>query len=44
MRLPVLYQDESYSSVEASELVGDRRDGKFDSVAAMIILERFLKR
>ena len=40
----VHYQDESYSSVEASELVGDRRDGKFDSVAAMIILERFLKR
>ena len=40
----VYYQDESYSSVEASELVGDRRDGKFDSVAAMIILERFLKR
>ncbi|MCR8678512.1 MULTISPECIES: Holliday junction resolvase RuvX [Campylobacter] len=40
----VHYQDESYSSVEASELVRDRRDGKFDSVAAMIILERFLKR
>ncbi|ARQ99194.1 Holliday junction resolvase-like protein [Campylobacter devanensis] len=40
----IYYQDESYSSVEASELVGDRRDGKFDSVAAMIILERFLKR
>lgn len=40
----IYYQDESYSSVEASELVSDKRDGKFDSIAAMIILERFLNR
>ena len=40
----IYYQDESYSSVEASELVSNKRDGKFDSIAAMIILERFLNR
>ncbi|MCR8695864.1 MULTISPECIES: Holliday junction resolvase RuvX [Campylobacter] len=40
----ICYQDESYSSVEASELVSNKRDGKFDSIAAMIILERFLNR
>lgn len=39
----IYYQDEALSSLEAGELVSDRRDGRFDSVAAMIILERFLK-
>ena len=38
------YENEAYSSLEASDLVSDKRDGKLDSVAAMIILERFLKR
>ena len=40
----IYYKNEAYSSLEASDLVSDKRDGKFDSVAAMIILERFLKR
>lgn len=39
----IYYQDEALSSLEAGEIVSDRRDGRFDSVAAMIILERFLK-
>ena len=39
----IYYQDEALSSLEAGELVSDKRDGRFDSVAAMIILERFLK-
>ncbi|MCR4941563.1 MAG: Holliday junction resolvase RuvX [Campylobacter sp.] len=38
----VFYQDEAFSSFEASELVKDKRDGKFDSIAAMIILKRYL--
>ena len=42
----ILYQDESFTSYEASELmVGvtkNRKDGKSDSVAAMLILERFI--
>lgn len=40
----IYYENEAYSSLEASNLVSDKRDGKLDSVAAMIILERFLKR
>lgn len=40
----IYYENEAYSSLEASDLVSDKRDGKLDSVAAMIILERFLKR
>jgi putative Holliday junction resolvase len=40
----IYYENEAYSSLEASDLVNDKRDGKLDSVAAMIILERFLKR
>jgi len=41
------YQDESDSSIEAEVLMkGDikyRRDGRVDSIAAMIILKRYLK-
>ncbi|WP_169752172.1 Holliday junction resolvase RuvX [Campylobacter mucosalis] len=40
----IFYQNEAFSSFEASELVDDNRDGKFDSVAAMIILKRFLSK
>ena len=40
----IYYENEAYSSLEASDLIDDKRDGKLDSVAAMIILERFLKR
>lgn len=43
---PVAYQDESGSSLEAEEMMrGDiryKRDGRVDSLAAKIILERFL--
>ena len=39
----VVYQDESMSSFEASEIYADgRRDGRLDSIAAMIILKRYL--
>lgn len=38
----IIYQDESLSSIEASEFGRDKRDGKFDSLAAMVILKRFL--
>lgn len=42
----VFFQDEANSSIEAEELIkGDMRytrDGRIDSIAAMIILERFL--
>jgi len=45
--IPVTYQDEQGSSFEAKELTkGDfkhKKDGRLDSVAAKIILERFLK-
>ncbi len=42
--LKVEFVDESYSSAEASEFASDRaRDGRFDSVAATIILERYLR-
>jgi len=44
--IPVVYQDEQGSSFEAKELTkGDfrhTRDGRLDSVAAKIILERYL--
>ena len=40
----IYYENEAYSSLEASDLIDDKRDGRLDSVAAMIILERFLKR
>jgi putative Holliday junction resolvase len=43
----VFYQDESDTSLEAEELIkGDmkyKRDGRVDSIAAMIILKRYLK-
>jgi len=39
----VVYQDEAMSSFEASEIYADsRRDGRLDSIAAMIILKRYL--
>lgn len=40
----VAYEDESFSSFVASELVKDGRDGRFDSVAACEIARRFLAR
>jgi putative Holliday junction resolvase len=44
--IEVAYQDEYGSSVEAKELTKgvfrDKRDGKIDSMAAKIILERYL--
>jgi len=47
LRIPVDYQDEQGSSFEAKELtMGDfkhKKDGRLDSVAAKIILERYLK-
>ncbi len=46
LSIPVVYQDEQGSSYEAIELTkGDFRhtkDGKIDSIAAKIILERYL--
>jgi len=45
--IPVAYQDEQGSSFEAKEMTkGDfkhKKDGRIDSVAAKIILERYLK-
>jgi len=47
LEIPVSYQDEQGSSFEAKELtMGDfkhKKDGRLDSVAAKIILERYLK-
>jgi len=44
----VCYQDEQGSSFEASELtkgeIKHKRDGRLDSIAAKIILERYLER
>ena len=46
LEIPVAYQDEQGSSFEAKELtMGDfrhKKDGRLDSVAAKIILERYL--
>ena len=46
LQIPVDYQDEQGSSFEAKELtMGDfkhKKDGRLDSVAAKIILERYL--
>ncbi len=43
----IFYQDESDTSIEAESLIkGEikyRRDGRVDSIAAMIILKRYLK-
>jgi len=45
--IPVAYQDEQSSSIEAKELTQGvfkhKKDGKIDSIAAKIILERWLK-
>ena len=47
LTIPIAYQDEQGSSFEAKELtMGDfkhKKDGRLDSVAAKIILERYLK-
>jgi len=44
--IPIVYQDEQSSSIEAKELTKGifkhKKDGKIDSIAAKIILERFL--
>ncbi len=46
LTIPVVYQDEQSSSVEAKELTKGifrhKKDGKIDSIAAKIILERYL--
>ncbi|MEY3090653.1 MAG: hypothetical protein RL113_969 [Pseudomonadota bacterium] len=46
--IPVAYQDEQSSSIEAAELTKGvfkhKKDGRLDSVAAQIILERWLNR
>lgn len=43
----LFYQDESNSSLEAEEMMKGqmryKRDGRVDSISAMIILERFLR-
>ena len=48
LSIEVDYQDEQNSSVEAKELTmgvfKHKRDGKIDSIAAKIILERYLAR
>ena len=47
LKIEVAYQDEQGSSFEAKELTmgtfKHKRDGRLDSVAAKIILERYLK-
>jgi len=47
LNIPIAYQDEQNSSVEAKELTmgifKHKKDGKIDSIAAKIILERYLK-
>ena len=47
LSIPVDYQDEQSSSIEAKELTmglfKHKKDGKIDSIAAKIILERWLK-
>jgi len=47
LTIPVVYQDEQGSSFEAKEMtMGNfkhKRDGRLDSVAAKIILERYLE-
>jgi len=46
LAIPIVYQDEQGSSYEAKEMTkGDfrhKKDGRIDSVAAKIILERYL--
>ncbi len=46
LQIEVVYQDEQSSSIEAKELTmgvfKHKKDGKIDSIAAKIILERYL--
>ena len=46
LEIPFEYQEENMSSIEAENLIkGEikyKRDGRIDSIAAKIILERFL--
>jgi len=46
--IEVIYQDEQFSSFEASEMtkgkIKHKRDGRLDSISAKIILERYLER
>lgn len=48
LTIPVAYQDEQSSSIEAKELTQGvfrhKKDGKIDSIAAKIILERYLSK
>ena len=48
LEIAVSYQDEAGSSIEAAERAGGRlgreKDGRLDSLAAQIILERFLEK
>jgi len=48
LNIPVIYQDEQSSSIEAKELTKGifrhQKDGKIDSIAAKIILERYLEK
>jgi putative Holliday junction resolvase len=45
--IPVVYQDEQGSSLEAQELTAGqfrhKKDGRIDSIAAKLILERYLE-
>ncbi len=47
LSIPVVYQDEQSSSLEAKELTQGQfrhtKDGRLDSIAAKIILERYLQ-
>jgi len=47
LSIPIVYQDEQSSSLEAKELTQGQfrhtKDGRVDSVAAKIILERYLQ-
>ena len=44
--IPVIYQDEQGSSMEAKEImrgeIKQKRDGRVDSIASKVILERYL--
>ena len=48
LNIAVVYQDEQSSSIEAKErtqgIFKHKKDGKIDSIAAQIILERYLSR
>jgi putative Holliday junction resolvase len=47
LQIPIEYQDEQGSSFEAKELmrgeIKQKRDGRIDSIAAQIILQRYLE-